>query len=214
MAGEFLITLGETAQLAQALNGRFVQGRGEARFAMVGRSNVGKSSLINAIMGGRLARVSAEPGKTRAIHLYLWKDARKIIADLPGYGFAKVSKSERDRWAKFIHAYLRADEALERAVVLLDARHGPTDNDIEAIRFLAGESVPITFVFTKFDALKTQSDRARRRKEAGQALSDLGYDPKLAHWVSAKDGTGLKGLAADLKTEAPPTETRGEGEAP
>lgn len=207
MAGQFLLTIGDKSQISGVLDGRNLQGRAEPRFAMVGRSNVGKSTLINSLLGGTYARVSQEPGKTRAIHLYLWKEAGKIVADLPGYGFAKVAKAERDRWAKFINAYLRADEALERAVVLLDGRHGPTDSDIEAIRFLSGESVPMTLVFTKIDAIRTQSERAKRKKEASQALLEIGFDPTLAHWVSAKEGTGLNRLVNELKGIAPPTRT-------
>lgn len=198
MSGEFVLTIGDISNMKGLMNGPFMKGRREPRMAMVGRSNVGKSSLINSLLKARVAQTSKEPGKTRAIHFYLWKELKKIVADLPGYGFAKTSASERDRWAKFINAYLREDEGLERAVVLLDSRHGPTPLDVEAIRFLSLESIPVTFVFTKYDALKNQSERARRKKEASQALLELGYDPKDAIWVSAKSGFGLKELSREL----------------
>lgn len=201
MAGEFIVTLGDAIQIPKLFTGRHLQGRAEPRIAMVGRSNVGKSSLINSVVGTRLAQTSNQPGKTRAIHFYLWKDAKKIIADLPGYGYAKAGHDERERWAKFINDYLMADEGLERAVVLLDARVGPTDLDCQAIRFLSLSGIPVTFVFAKADTLKTQSERARRKKEAGEALRQLGFDPQGALWVSSKTKDGLQALAKLLMGE-------------
>jgi GTP-binding protein len=198
MAGQFIITLGNFEQIDQVVKGEFVQGRREPRIAMVGRSNVGKSSLINSILGEKLARVSNQPGKTRQIHFYLWKEAARLLADLPGYGYAKAGHEERDRWGEFINGYLRADMGIDRAVVLLDARHGPTEIDCQAIKFMSLEAIPVTFVFTKFDQLKTQSERASRRKEAKKALLNLGFDPERAHWVSVRDGHGMLDLKKDL----------------
>lgn len=208
MSAEFIITAGPTTDLKEMIKGQYLKGRKEPRFAMVGRSNVGKSSLINALVGDKIAHTSSDPGKTKTINFFLWKEAKKIIADLPGYGYARASADDRNLWAKLIQRYLRHDEGLERVVVLLDARHGPTPIDLEAIDFLRSESVPMSFVFSKFDALKTQSERASRRKEAEAALADLGYDPKLAIWLSSKTGDGIKKLASELKTVAPPTESR------
>jgi GTP-binding protein len=196
---EFLLTLADPSQMDDLFTGPFLKGHGEPRIAMVGRSNVGKSSLINALLGVRLAQTSNKPGKTRAIHFYHWKDAGKIIADLPGYGFAKAAKSERDRWEKFIHLYFQRDENLERAIVLLDARHGPTESDLEAIEFLSLQGIPVTFVFAKADTLKTQSQRALRQKEADQALKSLGRNSETALWVSVHSQVGLKQLVRDLK---------------
>src|SRR4051812_5723044 len=101
MSGEFILTIGDRSQLesGKLIRGPFLKGRREPRIALVGRSNVGKSSLINSILEAKLARISTEPGKTRAIHCYLWNEAARILVDLPGYGYARVSKVERERWA-------------------------------------------------------------------------------------------------------------------
>lgn len=200
-----IATLGAINQLDDLFTGIHLKGQSEPRIAFVGRSNVGKSSLINSLMGGKNARVSSEPGKTRNVYFYLWKEAKKIVADLPGYGYAKQSKEERDRWAEFIQAYLERDEGLERALVLLDSRHGPSEADIDAIRFLSEEcSISMLFIMTKCDQLKTQSVRAQRKKEVTQIMKDLGYGSENIFWVSSKDRTGIKELMAEMKKPAPP----------
>ena len=198
MAGKFIYTLADVAQIPGLFSGNYFRGFIQTRMAIVGRSNVGKSTLINALIGTRLAQVSKQPGKTRAIHFYFWDEIGKIVADLPGYGYAKASGADRDRWAEFISAYFESDPGLERAVVLLDARHGPTANDLEAIKFLMSGLIPITFVFTKSDSLKTQSERSSRKKEAAVALNKLGYDPKNAFWVSSQTKEGIKPLILEL----------------
>ena len=128
------------------------------------------------------------------------------MADLPGYGYARASHDERDRWAQFIKAYFESDGALERVLVLIDGRHGPTDLDWEAISYFALSGFPITWVMTKFDGLKTQSDRARRKKEVAEAIKvcqerfrGVRIEPdNQALWVSATSGAGLKELARFL----------------
>jgi GTP-binding protein len=200
---EHLITLGNREQVLRSVNGAFLHGKREPRVAFVGRSNVGKSSLLNSMLGARLAQVSKQPGKTRLLHFYLWPEAGKIIADLPGYGYAKASKQERDRWSGFISEYLEADHGLERALVLLDARVWPTEGDLEALQFLIGMKVSLGVVFTKADGLKNQKERASRRREALAALEAVGLDAEEAPWVSARTGDGVKKLAALLKRGSP-----------
>jgi GTP-binding protein len=199
MAGKYIASAGSVKDLENLVKGAFVKGVPGARIAMVGRSNVGKSSLINALLGAKLAHTSANPGKTKLISFFSWDEPKKIVVDLPGYGYAKVAMSERERWAGFINAYLKTDEALERALVLLDARHGPTPLDCEAIGFLSFSRIPVTFVFTKSDQLKTQSERAKRRKETAEALKRLGFDGETGYWVSAKSRDGIDQLRAVLK---------------
>jgi GTP-binding protein len=199
MSGEFIHTIGDSSGLAPSIKDGYLRGRYEPRLALVGRSNVGKSSLINRIMGQRLAQVSKEPGKTRAIHFYCWKEAKVIFADLPGYGFAKAGGDEKDRWAKFIQGYFKADDRLLALLQLLDARHGPTDSDLESLQFFRSLHKPVIPVFTKFDQLKNQSERAKRLREAGAALASAGLDPETALWVSSEKGDGMKALEAMLK---------------
>lgn len=205
MAAEFLWTLADPSQLESAMNGAILNGREEGRVAFVGRSNVGKSSLINRIVGARVAQTSAQPGKTRALHFYDWLDGKKIIVDLPGYGFAKQSKEDRQHWGELISAYIEADPGLECAIVLIDARNGPSDKDLEAIDFLRSESIPMLFAITKIDQWKTQSDRAKRRREIENTLGELGYGPELYFFTSAEKGEGIREIQAEIKKAAAPT---------
>jgi GTP-binding protein len=199
MKPEYLITLADPAQIPDLFRGPFLKGHREPRLAVVGRSNVGKSTLINALLQAKLAQVSKQPGKTRAIHFYLWKVIDRIIADLPGYGYARASWSERDRWEEFIRHYFDTDENLEGVILLLDARHGPTEADLEAIQFLRGREVLMKVVFSKSDTLKTQSMRAQRKKAASEALGKLGIAADAIFWVSSQTRQGLPELIREMK---------------
>ncbi len=208
MAAEFLWTLADASQLASAFNGALLNGRPEGRVAFVGRSNVGKSSLINRVVGSKVAQTSAQPGKTRALHFYDWLDGKKIVVDLPGYGFAKQSKDDRDSWAALISDYIEADPGLECAIVLIDARNGPTAKDYEAIDFLRSESIPMLFAITKIDQWKNQSERAKRKREVETAIGELGYGSELIFFTSAEKGLGVRELQAEIRKAAPPTEVQ------
>ncbi len=130
-------------------------------YAFIGRSNVGKSSLINMLVGIHgLARVSGTPGKTRNVEHFKVHDASTkgtdgwLLADLPGYGFAKVSKGERETWRGMIETYLQERENLQCVFVLVDVRLEPQKNDLEMIQWLGEKGVPFVIVFTKADKLK------------------------------------------------------------
>lgn len=122
-------------------------------YAFFGRSNVGKSSLINMITGKKsLAKTSSTPGKTRLINHFLINNAWSL-ADLPGFGFAKVSKLSREKWEKMIRSYLRKRSSLICLFFLIDVRHKPLPNDLEYLKWLGENQVPFAIVFTKSDKL-------------------------------------------------------------
>ena len=167
--------------------------------AFVGRSNVGKSSLLNALARrDGLARVSATPGRTQALQFFkvLRQESPRArprhlgLCDLPGYGFAKVSKAERDRWAAMIEAYLRDRESLAAVVLIVDARHEPAESDREAFRFLAAYGRRIVVAATKVDKLGKS-----HRFGAIQAVA-RGLDIAAGDVVpfSAMEGTGTDAL--------------------
>lgn len=125
-----------------------------------GRSNVGKSTLINKIFNRKaLARVSSVPGKTATINFYKLEDI--FFVDLPGYGYAKVAKSEKQRWAGLIEGYLGADRNIELVFLLVDMRHAPSADDIHMINYLIDEELPFVIILTKADKLnKTNREKA------------------------------------------------------
>lgn len=128
-------------------------------YAFIGRSNVGKSSLINMLCHiNKLARVSNTPGRTRNVEHFrvegtLTSDRPWMLADLPGYGFAKVSKDERAAWERMIRRYLRERESLQLVFVLVDVRLEPQRSDLDMIQWLGQEGIPFAIVFTKSDKL-------------------------------------------------------------
>jgi GTP-binding protein len=132
-------------------------------FAFIGRSNVGKSSLINMLADNhKLAKTSGTPGKTQLINHFVINDQWYLV-DLPGYGFAKVSQSARNRWEQMIENYLRKRENLVNVFVLIDGRHSPQKLDLDFITQLGKWEVPFTLVFTKADkeTQKTVSENVK-----------------------------------------------------
>ncbi|WP_022847737.1 MULTISPECIES: ribosome biogenesis GTP-binding protein YihA/YsxC [unclassified Desulfurobacterium] len=138
--------------------------------AFVGRSNVGKSSLLNTIVKNyRLAKVSSSPGKTRSVNFYFVND-RFFVVDLPGYGFARLSKAEQRRWKELIESYLTGRDKLKGVFLLVDSKVGPTDKDIMMKEWLEYYGIPFCVVATKVDRLKKQSERATLKRRIRQKL--------------------------------------------
>ncbi|HET6341287.1 MAG TPA: ribosome biogenesis GTP-binding protein YihA/YsxC [Gemmatimonadota bacterium] len=154
--------------------------------AFTGRSNVGKSSLLNALMRRkRLARTSRTPGRTRAIHYYQVGD-RCYFVDLPGYGYAAVPEGVRRSWAPMIEGYLDSSERLAGVLSLVDGRREPTDSDRLMIDGLAARGLPTLVVLTKADKVP----RARRSPGQDDAARRLGLDSDQVVWFSALTGEG------------------------
>ena len=129
--------------------------------AFAGRSNVGKSSLLNRLVRRkRFARVSNTPGRTREVNFFL-VNGQFVLVDLPGYGYARISKERRAEWKPLIEGYLRSSKELRGIVQLLDVRHEPTSDDRQMLAFLASVGVPTLFALTKIDKLTASQRKAR-----------------------------------------------------
>lgn len=141
---------------------------GLPEYAFIGRSNVGKSSLINMLVDKKdLAKTSGKPGKTQLINHFLINDEWYLV-DLPGYGYAKASRSSRNQWEKFISEYLTQRETLINIFVLIDSRLEPQKIDLEFMTWCAEEQLPFSMVFTKIDKLSSsalQKNLAAYKKE-------------------------------------------------
>ena len=159
--------------------------------AFSGRSNVGKSSLLNALVRRKaLARVSATPGKTREINFFRVNDAFHLV-DLPGYGYARVSKTARHAWRPLIEGFLGTSVHLRGVVQLVDARHPPSTDDLRMMEFLGTLGVPTVVVATKVDKLS----RAERGPKLGALGAQLGVDDDQLIPFSARTGEGRDDLA-------------------
>lgn len=158
-------------------------------YAFVGRSNVGKSSLINALTGrAELARTSSTPGKTQLINHFV-VNHEWFLVDLPGYGYAKVSKTQRNKFNKLISDYVLLRKNLMTVFVLVDSRLDPQDSDIEFIEFLGISEIPIAIVFTKIDKL-TQSDFAKNIKKFKDKMLETWEEMPITFYTSSKTGKG------------------------
>jgi GTP-binding protein len=134
------------------------------QFAMIGRSNVGKSSLINAVVNRKgVARVSQTPGKTQAVHFYLVND-RFYIVDLPGYGYAKVPKSIKSSWSALVRGYLEESEALRLMFLLVDSRRQPNEDDLRMHEWAVAAGIADKLIMTKSDKL-SKNQLAQSRAE-------------------------------------------------
>lgn len=168
---------------------------------------MGKSSLLNRLVQRKaLARVSKTPGKTREINFFE-VNRELVLVDLPGYGFARVSKGQRAEWRPLIEGYLKKSEQLRGVVQLLDARHAPTGDDLQMVEFLAELGVPAIFALTKVDKL-TKSALARRVEEFAE---ELGVTREQLVPFSSVTGQGRDELAEAMIELAQAPAWRSEG---
>ncbi|MCP3938174.1 MAG: YihA family ribosome biogenesis GTP-binding protein [Actinomycetia bacterium] len=184
----FLQSAAKEAQLPESVR----------ELALVGRSNVGKSSLLNALANRKnLARTSKSPGATKLINVFELESApRHWLVDLPGYGYAKVSPNERKRWQAMIEGYLTGREQLVGVILLIDGEVGPTALDLQTQEWLTHIGLPIIYVATKHDKIKSSRLKTRKRDltaKLGQA--------KGVSWVSASKGTGMAELRRRILVE-------------
>ncbi len=188
VSAEFLLSAVSAAQFPRSA---------APEIAFLGRSNVGKSSLLNALVGAKAARVSQTPGKTQAINFFRVLDeslrGRFVFADLPGYGYAKIAKRISAEWPKFIEPYLKHRGALRLCVCLVDANVPVQARDAQLLEWLRAQGRDFVVAATKVDRL---SGNARTRNLA--ALK-MGLDVEEILGVSAKTGYGLKDLWAKIE---------------
>ena len=190
----FLVSAADEAQLPAF-------GRNEVAFA--GRSNVGKSSLMNALTGHKtLARTSNTPGRTRLLNFFDL-DSRLILVDLPGYGYARASKTDIARWTRLTRGYLKGRAELRRVCLLVDSRHGLKSSDRQVMDELDQAAVSYQVVLTKADKMKP-GPLARMVAETGRALAQRPAAHPDCLVTSAQTGAGLPELRAALAALAEP----------
>ncbi len=173
--------------------------------AFAGRSNVGKSSLINALTGRKtLARASNTPGRTRLLNFFDL-GGRLMIADLPGYGYARAPKTEIAQWTKLVWAYLRGRASLRRACLLVDARHGLKEADRGAMKLMDDAAVSYQIVLTKIDKIKPGALTKVMDDVAREAAGHVAAHPDIVP-TSATTGDGIPELRARLTALAAPVD--------
>jgi len=178
---------------------------GPPEIAFAGRSNVGKSSLINALVRRKkLVKVSSTPGRTQLINFFSLADDKARLVDLPGYGFAKVPAKVKAGWRQMVEAYLTGRPSLKGVVVILDIRREPTGEDLMLLDFLAAHGLPAVIAVTKADKL-SNNQRASRLAKLKPRLA--GFDPAFVAF-SAMSGLGrpelIKRLESLLAPESDP----------
>ena len=171
------------------------EGKGLPQIAVAGRSNVGKSTLINRLCRrNKLARTSSTPGKTRLLNVFLLNGTFHLV-DLPGYGFAKVDKREKQRWGRMMQDYFEQSQELVHVFCLVDIRHEPTQDDIQMNTFLRQMQIPFTVIATKCDKIS----RGARQKQLAPICRALLVQPWQIICFSSEDGTGRDQLLEEME---------------
>ena len=170
---------------------------GLPEFALAGRSNVGKSSFINRMIGRKaMARISSKPGKTQQLNFYKIEEQLYYV-DVPGYGYAKVSKSERAAWGRMIEQYFMGREQLRAVVLIIDIRHNPTNDDCMMYDFLKHYNIPVIVVATKADKIpKGKWDK--HKKHVRETLQMDKQDPLIV--FSSEKGLGFDEAWAEIES--------------
>ncbi len=170
---------------------------GIAQIALAGRSNVGKSSLVNALAGRKsLAKISATPGKTRSLNFYRAEPDNFFVVDLPGYGYARCSKTERQKWGQLMESYLTSSAELKALAILLDCRLDPQKLDVQLVEFAINNHIPLLPILTKGDKCK-QRERSQRQNQWAKLLN--GIVPLV---TSSSSKLGLDSLWQKLRDTA------------
>ncbi len=161
---------------------------GYPEFALAGRSNVGKSSFINKMIGRKsLARTSSKPGKTQTLNFYKIEE-QVFFVDVPGYGYAKVAKSSRETWGKFIQQYMTEREPLRAVIQIVDLRHAPSADDCAMYDFLVENNMPAIIIATKADKIP-KGKWEKHKKVVRETLAMRPYDALIV--FSSEKGIGM-----------------------
>ena len=170
---------------------------GLPEFALAGRSNVGKSSFINRMIGRKaLARISSKPGKTQQLNFYKIEE-QFFFVDVPGYGYAKVSKTERAAWGKMIETYFTGREQLKAVVLIVDLRHNPTNDDCMMYDFLKHYNIPVIVVATKADKIP-RGKWDKHKKNVKETLQMDANDPLFV--FSSEKGIGFEQVWQEIES--------------
>ena len=162
--------------------------------AVCGKSNVGKSSFINMLANRKkLAKTSSEPGRTRLVNYFDFGEF--VLADLPGYGFARVSKGEKEKWAKTLDQFFKNKENIAHVFMLVDSRHDPTEDDVQMIEFLHYHTIPFTVTLTKSDKLS----RMKLKEHIKAIAADLYLGASNLLATSSETGYGKNDVLAKIR---------------
>lgn len=163
--------------------------------AVCGKSNVGKSSFINMLANRKkLAKTSSEPGRTRLVNYFDFGEF--ILADLPGYGFARVSKGEKEKWAKTLDQFFKNKDSIAHVFMLVDARHDPTADDVQMIEFLHYHTIPFTVTLTKADKLS----KMKLKEHIKAIAADLYLGEKNLLATSSETGYGKNDVLGKIRS--------------